>query len=429
MMIAIFRANPHAFEGNINLLHRGALLRIPSAEEASAISATDARREVRAQMNAWRLKGRPEAPRLREVNHAAARASTAPSATPSATPSAAPAPSAAPQPADAATTALLKDRVQSLEQALGDVRKQVASETTEIDDLKQLVERPAAGPQPPADIPSPAPLTSNAALLGAIGAGLALLLAGFAYVRRRLLPVRPKPAASTAAVQTKIDEPVAATREEPKAAPVAEIVKKLPLVAPAKPEERETPHPAAIEDSHDYTAVDIEALEKSYLVSEMAAFSEAHQRAIEDTAILETDAAENIAEVGAVDSAAADNGPGDRVATVQHLQMPSHLEDRSVIVERRKNVTDVLKSALEREPHRRDLRMKLLETYHGAAATNQRAFIDAVRQLSRQRDLLSEDDWNRVTAMGRMIAPDDILFAGRSADEDVASDEDLADCA
>ena len=54
MMIAIFRANPNAFDGNINRLHRGAVLTIPSHAEAAAISTIDAQREVHAQMTSWR---------------------------------------------------------------------------------------------------------------------------------------------------------------------------------------------------------------------------------------------------------------------------------------------------------------------------------------------------------------------------------------
>src|SRR6266481_5498570 len=56
MMIAIFRANPAAFDGNINRLHRGAVLTIPSHTEAAAISKIEAKREVHAQMTAWRAR-------------------------------------------------------------------------------------------------------------------------------------------------------------------------------------------------------------------------------------------------------------------------------------------------------------------------------------------------------------------------------------
>ena len=53
MMIAIFRANPKAFEGNINRLRLGAVLTIPSASEVSAISVADANHEIHVQMEAW----------------------------------------------------------------------------------------------------------------------------------------------------------------------------------------------------------------------------------------------------------------------------------------------------------------------------------------------------------------------------------------
>lgn len=50
MLIALFRANPGAFEGgNINRLKAGAVLSVPSAERVQAIDATEARREILAQ--------------------------------------------------------------------------------------------------------------------------------------------------------------------------------------------------------------------------------------------------------------------------------------------------------------------------------------------------------------------------------------------
>ena len=113
----------------------------------------------------------------------------------------------------------------------------------------------------------------------------------------------------------------------------------------------------------------------------------------------------------------------DLDATSQHVQMPSELNDHVVVSERRTNIIDVLKQAIDRDPHRRDLRMKLLETYYGAASMNQRAFLEVVRKLARDRDFLSGDDWKKVMMMGRDIAAEDILFA------DPVKDDDLADCA
>jgi pilus assembly protein FimV len=54
VMIAILRANPDAFvDNNINRLRRGAVLRIPSDDEAQAIAAIEASAEVATQIQSW----------------------------------------------------------------------------------------------------------------------------------------------------------------------------------------------------------------------------------------------------------------------------------------------------------------------------------------------------------------------------------------
>ena len=55
MMIAIQQANPNAFgRNNINLLKKGAVLRIPDAGEAQAVSTADARQKISQQNALWR---------------------------------------------------------------------------------------------------------------------------------------------------------------------------------------------------------------------------------------------------------------------------------------------------------------------------------------------------------------------------------------
>jgi hypothetical protein len=109
--------------------------------------------------------------------------------------------------------------------------------------------------------------------------------------------------------------------------------------------------------------------------------------------------------------------------TAQHVQMPSALNENAVFKERRTNLTDVLKLAIEREPDRHDLRMKLLELYYSAASTNRRAFLDAVQKMARDRDHLQGGQWDKIAFMGRQIAAENPLFAEESASDD------LADCA
>ncbi len=53
-MVAIFQNNPQAFDGNINVLRSGSLLRIPDASQISSVSASEASAEVARQYDAWR---------------------------------------------------------------------------------------------------------------------------------------------------------------------------------------------------------------------------------------------------------------------------------------------------------------------------------------------------------------------------------------
>src|SRR5216684_5747934 len=127
MMIAIFRANPNAFDGNINRLHLGAVLTIPSHAEAAAISKAEARREVHAQMAAWRTpvravaaNGALAATPAPAVSVAAAFDPTAPIA--GGPPSAAVSTTAADKASEMPGGEALGLRVQSLEQKLGEMR-------------------------------------------------------------------------------------------------------------------------------------------------------------------------------------------------------------------------------------------------------------------------------------------------------------------
>ena len=509
MMIAIFRANPHAFEANINLLHLGALLTIPSEDDVAAIDTVDARREVRAQMTAWRLDGRPAAPR-----HVAS------------IPVAAPAPNAAP--ADASDTDALKGRVQSLEQALDDMHKQLASESATIQDLKQFTAHGAAAPALPAastrdsaaaptaapaaaaaptaaPAPAAAPAAaahpmrvevmhadehsapmitgvaprasrmSSAAFLGPIALALALAAAGFAYSRRRVLKALEKPPAapvigddhtdtanmSAPAILQPAGEIDAAhvSRAVEQSKPVAPVVRAEPVEAAA----HEIAQKAPSDQTTQELAIDAELLERSYLdalaidtlgidtvvtarddaaVQELANDTATHDTAGLDTVALDTSelnaAVENAdlhtaiidtrkIEPASVNRTNLDYNLLDLDATsehvqAQHVQMPSQLNDQVVVSERRMNIVDVLKTAIDRDPHRRDLRMKLVETYYSAASMNRRAFLDVVKKLSREREFLSAEDWKQIVKMGKEIAPDDILFADSSTG-------DLADCA
>jgi FimV-like protein len=579
MMIAIFRANPHAFEGNINIMHLGAVLSMPSDATVSAIEAADAKREVRAQMTAWRLDGRPAAP-----HRLAADAEPTPLQASAAATAANPV-------ADPAGTATLKGRVQSLEHELDDLHKQLENENATIQDLKQLtaraaaapasgpatdtvhaepvhagpvhaepihaepihaepvhagpihaepihaepaqtvatVDAPSLGPVDQGDAPAaapviPAPVAATPAapaevrpavsvevmhaenhpvqVLAAVApstnqsfvskgwlmpllGGVALVLGGLAYRRRHVMktlaesPVVPLPE------DTYVDTPAyvapvvthAARTATPAPAPAARAVEMPTVPAPPAPEAAEILdelEPVAQDQTTQELAIDTELLERSYLDAmaidtlgidtsdtgrNQATHEEAHaamraaEQSLEDTATNETTGLDTVAlDASELDSAVAqidlptaimdtkkmdshlasnagnaslDYNLVDLDSTAEHIhhvQMPSQLNDHAVVSERRMNIVEVLKTAIDRDPNRRDLRMKLLETYYSAASINRKAFLEVVKKLARERDFLSPEDWKQVVKMGREIAPDDILFADPGKG-------DLADCA
>jgi hypothetical protein len=116
----------------------------------------------------------------------------------------------------------------------------------------------------------------------------------------------------------------------------------------------------------------------------------------------------------------------DLDGTGYHVPMPSILYEKGGFKERRTSLVDVLMVAVKREPNRRDLRMKLLETYYAAAATGRQGFLEVAQSLAGERKNMTDGEWAKITGMGRQIAADNDLFA---TDTVQADNKDLATCA
>jgi pilus assembly protein FimV len=432
MMLAIFRANPHAFDGNINRLHRGALLTIPSHAEAAAISNAEAKREISAQMTAWRTPG-PTATAGRTATVAAARDSQAPlAAAPVAAVTAASIPAAAERSGeteDTPATERLDHRVQSLEKELSEMQALLTGERAQL----LALQRQAAGEQKPTAVALP-PVTTNAphaqaksgsavfvpviAAFGALTAGMA---AALLRRRRRVVPTPNTPLGIDGATPTAD----AATdgvpgREDTGPQSRASDSADAPSVA-------ETASPAdagGVADAADAAAAqalleaEANAATHPALPVLPADKPTGHGEAAHDTTVNLLAKTVNLR----MDTTRLDYNFLDLDLTAQHVQMPSVLNESAVVKERRTNLADVLKLAIEREPDRQDLRMKLLELYYSAAATNRTAFLEVVQKLARNRDLLQADQWDKIAFMGRQIAGENPMFAE-------PDDEDLADCA
>jgi len=70
---------------------------------------------------------------------------------------------------------------------------------------------------------------------------------------------------------------------------------------------------------------------------------------------------------------------------------------------------DLVRIALEREPERRDLRMKLLEIYF--VWGNKDAFLQTAKELAQTRDQAPAGEWEKIVIMGKQICPGEALFA------------------
>jgi pilus assembly protein FimV len=73
---------------------------------------------------------------------------------------------------------------------------------------------------------------------------------------------------------------------------------------------------------------------------------------------------------------------------------------------------DLVRIALEREPDRRDLRLKLLEIYF--VWGNKDAFLQTAKGLEATRDRAPAGEWDKIVIMGKQICPDEPLFASVS---------------
>ncbi len=74
---------------------------------------------------------------------------------------------------------------------------------------------------------------------------------------------------------------------------------------------------------------------------------------------------------------------------------------------------DLIRIAINREPGRRDLKLKLLEVFF--VWGNKEQFLQTARELAESRAEAAPGEWEKILIMGKQLAPDDALFSGAGA--------------
>ena len=397
-MIALFRANPEAFGGNINRLRAGSILRIPESGEIEAVSANEATAEVARQQEAW--NGTPataatdESSRLRLVTPA--ETPPAPAATPAPaveTPRPATPPAAQSAPAQS-TPATADKRLQVSDPGLAGVQRnatppqptapaeQPSTQTppAATAETPPAAEIPPAVEQPPAAAPATTPAATAAteeepSILSSLGnywwvlivLGL-LVIALLAVLKRR----RDEETDSLDSLSVPDDEygvvptRVAGLRGRDDSFPSTDSDETRPDFDIPAPTVARRPEPARgrVVEPVDEPVAETTSRADDTLSSESAV------RFDQQDALAEAD-----------------------------FHMAYGLYDQAA---------DLVKIAIDREPDRRDLKLKLLEIYF--VWGNRDLFLDTARDLHRSRSSASPAEWDKVVILGKQIAPEDPIF-------------------
>jgi pilus assembly protein FimV len=400
-LVALYHANAGAFDGNMNVLRSGATIQLPDAATVAAIGSGEASAEVGSQYHAWSGShaGRDQLHLVPPTEPGAAAPSSGASG--------------------AGDTATLQQRVTTLQQQLAESQRLLDLKNAELANLQKQLnggkpgEPPVTAPSEPAKSPQevlqPAPATAPEA-----GAPVATPpeTAPPAVVPPTK-PVAATPAAHAPPSGSIIDWlsdnwylPLAAlalivagfigwrfmrSRQEQEFGRTLDRLSTPPFESARQPNRQaETQPMRALSTKQD----------SSFVVEE----SGSHQA----PRISEGDLA-NMQSVPVADddSVAGDTAvaldQGDPLAEAD-FHMAYGLYDQAA---------DLVRIAITREPHRRDLKLKLLEVFF--VWGNKDQFLQLARELSASRDEAASGEWEKVVIMGRQIAPDDALFTTSGA--------------
>jgi pilus assembly protein FimV len=422
-MLAIFQANPQAFDKNMNVLRSGAVLRIPASSEVAAVSPTTAVAEIRRQYAAWRGSAAPEG---------AASAGKEPGQLRLVTPSETA--SAGAGAASSGEVKALQGKVHDLEGQLSESKRLLEMRNAELADLQsrlagakapaaasqpaapppqaatppapteqppvaQAAEQPAAAPSPasaeepaaknaepaqppvaanptPSGVthrPKPAPGAQGGSIMDTLTdywwAGALLILALLGYAGSKFWRSRR---------QSEFDDSL--SRLAVAGASSAERAFSTGDTAPMRPSTAEMPEGGfLVEESGTH--------QRPRFAGGPAPVAAAPRHVATADETISTEAAINLDQ-------------GDPLAEAD-FHMAYGLYDQAA---------DLIRIAINREPNRRDLKLKLLEVFF--VWGNKEQFLHAARELAGTRADAAPGEWEKIVIMGKQLAPEDPLFSG-----------------
>ena len=415
-MMALYRGNPQAFDGNINLLRAGSVLRVPETAEVDAISAESANAEVSKQYQSWRSEN---SGRLRLV--------------------APPEGSATPAPAAQSDNAATAARVRELESQLAESKRLVDLKNAELAQLQSRLREKTAPPRPTAPAPSSSPpVEAPAAVVPPPVAAPPASAPQTPASSAPETPVTPAPVEETRPAPPPVKRPI--TVETPPEPSFFEryswllVVGGLLILAGvlfSYFRKRRAPDLEPLSD-HTFTPADFadHTLRRAAPADEPPdAFLVEESRHVQEPAALQSGAqqARKPSSAASVVPVAASAPTFDAIkpaknaddtlssdTAVQFDQQDALAEaDFHMAYGLYDQAADLVKISIERDPARRDLKLKLLEIYF--VWGNRDLFLETARQLHATRDEGAPGEWDKIHIMGKQIAPEDPLFQGEVA--------------
>ncbi len=399
MMLALFRENPQAFDDNVNLLRAGALLRIPGPAAIDGISAAEAAGEIGRQTAAWRdAAPASDAARLRLVTPEEGGVGAGESGT------------------VAGAGGDLESRAAQLEREIEESRRLLEMKNAELARLQgELATQPEPAPEQPV---AEAPVAEA--------------------------PVEEPPVAEAPVSEAPVDEALLAD-EQPA---------ETPAEPEPKPEAKPAPQPAAAAEP---SWLDSLTENWTYLLGAAAlllggvfAFGYLRRRREEDLdealRSFDTGAApvpsettrlraialgevEPTVETPAIQVEEAERKPQARRGAAKPAaappaedtlssEAPISLDQADPMAEADFHMAyglydqaaDIVKLALDKEPERREYKVKLLEIFF--VAGNKASFLELARELATSRANADPGEWERIAIMGRQLAPEESMFEG-----------------